>query len=128
MDDSGRQRKRRRRAKDEGAGKKNPSGDRPCNNDNLIAALNHKLRRQTLRRLNRSASPLSPTNLSDEMEVPVGNVSYHMGVLRKCGAVSMVDERPVRGAVEHFFVSEVADNPAVQAMLDETKAQDEGMP
>jgi DNA-binding transcriptional ArsR family regulator len=98
----------------------------PCDKHNLIVALNHKQRRQLLRILHRCDGPLSPGNLSDRLSVPLSNVSYHITVLKKCGAVALVNEQQGRGAVEHFYVSRVADHPAVRKMLEETEAGDEG--
>jgi hypothetical protein len=37
------------------------------------------------------------------MEEKLGNVSYHMHVLLKCGSVELVDRLPKRGAVEHIY-------------------------
>jgi DNA-binding transcriptional ArsR family regulator len=95
----------------------------PCKCD-LVAAINHKVRRRMLRLLNEAEDPLSPTMITDLLEMQLSNVSYHMNVLRKCDAVAVVEEKQVRGAVEHFYVSKVADNAAVEAMLEETEADD----
>jgi len=128
MADSGKKRKRGERPEDDRAkdGTKGSGGDDESGRYNLISALNHKMRRQMLRRLNRSEDPLSPAKLSEQMKVPLSNASYHMDVLRKCGATAVVDEQRVRGAVEHFHESQVVDHPGVRAMLDETEAGDEG--
>jgi DNA-binding transcriptional ArsR family regulator len=92
----------------------------------LINGLNHDLRRQLLRRLNGSSEePLSPVALSRELDKPLSHVSYHINVLKECGAVALVGEHQVRGAMRHLFVSKVADNAAVQAFLEETRAEDE---
>jgi hypothetical protein len=45
----------------------------------------------------------SPTELAKELEEDVGNVSYHVKQLVKMEAIELVSERPVRGAVEHFY-------------------------
>jgi DNA-binding transcriptional ArsR family regulator len=127
MADSGKKRKLDKHREDSKAkdGKKDPAGDDDSCRYNLISALNHKMRRQMLRRLDRSEDPLSPAKLSQQMDVPLTNASYHMDVLRKCGASVVVDEQRVRGAVEHFHESKVTDHPGVQAMLEETEAEDE---
>jgi DNA-binding transcriptional ArsR family regulator len=134
MADSGKGRRKRRtdrgKPKKPGRKRKPPKGrpqrDKPRANGRLILAANHTLRRRLLRILHGSKKPLSPTKLSEATGVPVTNVSYHMNVLRRCGAVEVVQETQVRGAVEHFYASKVDDNELVEAMLGKTEAEDEG--
>jgi len=45
----------------------------------------------------------SPKDLQLALGKPLGHVAYHVRELAKLGAVEVVDERPVRGAVEHFY-------------------------
>ncbi len=91
----------------------------------LIRALNHNLRRRILRQLNETEEPQSPVKLAKQLGVPLSNVSYHVGVLHRLGAIARVDQRPVRGAVEHFYVSSVKDNTPIQALLEGTRELDE---
>lgn len=114
---------RRRKA---GGGKRHLKRQQTHRKQNLVGALNHKLRRQMLRLLVRSSEPLSPVKVSRQLGVPLSNVSYHMDILRKSDAAAVVEERQVRGAMEHFYVSNIADSPGVQTMLDETEIEDEG--
>lgn len=46
---------------------------------------------------------LSPSELSQELQVSIKSVGYHVLELVKAGLLELVDERPVRGAVEHFY-------------------------
>ena len=46
---------------------------------------------------------LSPNDLSCELQVPLSNVNYHVTELYNTGLLELVDERPVRGATEHFY-------------------------
>lgn len=46
---------------------------------------------------------LSPNDLSCELQVPLSNVNYHVTELCKAELLELVDERPVRGATEHFY-------------------------
>jgi DNA-binding transcriptional ArsR family regulator len=46
---------------------------------------------------------LSPNDLSYELQVPLSNVNYHVTELFNAGLLELVDERPVRGATEHFY-------------------------
>jgi len=46
---------------------------------------------------------LSPKDLSLELRAPLSTVNYHVTELRTSGLVEVVDERQVRGAIEHFY-------------------------
>lgn len=46
---------------------------------------------------------LSPKDLSLELQAPLSTVNYHVTELRKCGLLEVVDEKQVRGAIEHFY-------------------------
>jgi DNA-binding transcriptional ArsR family regulator len=91
----------------------------------LIAALNHRTRRQMLRLLHADEEPLSPARMAERLDRSMSSISYHVCVLRGCRAIDLVGEQQVRGAIEHFYVSEVADNPTVLKVLEETEAEDE---
>ena len=41
--------------------------------------------------------------LSLELQAPLSTVNYHVTELRRSGLVEIVDERQVRGAIEHFY-------------------------
>src|SRR5215208_1981812 len=70
-------------------------------NSTLGAITAHPLRTQCLTILfERTASP---NELAQELGEEVGNVSYHVKQLLKMEAIELVRERPVRGAVEHFY-------------------------
>lgn len=45
----------------------------------------------------------SPVQVSKELQLEVGAVAYHVRTLASLGLVELVDERPVRGAVEHLY-------------------------
>ena len=45
----------------------------------------------------------SPSELADELDEPIGNVSYHMRTLADLGMVELVRTEPRRGAVEHYY-------------------------
>ena len=79
------------------------SNGRDSHND-LLAALGNPLRRQILRRM-RDVEMISPVQLAAELELPITNVAYHVRVLARCGAVSLVEKEPVRGAVKHLYRS-----------------------
>ena len=73
-----------------------------------LMALRHRLRRQILQVFDRSDQPISPREVSGKLEQPLSNVSYHVRVLADCDAINLVDTRPVRGSVQHFYRSDPA--------------------
>jgi DNA-binding transcriptional ArsR family regulator len=67
----------------------------------LVRALAHPLRARILRILGERVA--SPVEMSNDLDEPLGNVSYHVKVLREAEAVEEVRNEPRRGAVEHFY-------------------------
>ena len=45
----------------------------------------------------------SPVEIAQEIGKDVGHVGYHVRKLQQMNLIELVDERPVRGAVEHFY-------------------------
>lgn len=78
---------------------KNDRGDE--SEQQLVKALAHPLRVAILRQL--EEGPNSPNQISHRIDEKLGNVSYHMKVLRDLDCVELVDTRPRRGALEHFY-------------------------
>ena len=66
----------------------------------MVKAFAHPLRLEILRAL---GSQASPTELSRRLGAPLGSVSYHVRVLADIGALELVDQRPRRGAIEHYY-------------------------
>lgn len=71
----------------------------------MIFLLQHPLRRRLLGLYVESEEPLSPKELADYTKESLANVACHVRVLRDLGAVYLVDVRPVRGAVAHFYAA-----------------------
>jgi DNA-binding transcriptional ArsR family regulator len=69
----------------------------------LAMALSHPTRVRILMAMNTPARRMSPKHFSDEARVPISDVSYHFRRLQKLGFVTVVDEVPVRGAMQHFY-------------------------
>lgn len=46
---------------------------------------------------------LSPTELAEQVDVPLGVASYHMRMLRDRGLVELARTEPRRGALQHFY-------------------------
>ena len=70
--------------------------------NDLLAALRHPLRRQILRAM-ASEKAISPREVANAVQHPLSNVSYHVRVLADCAAVSLVGTRAVRGSMQHFY-------------------------
>ena len=90
--------------------------------------LDHVVRRRILRAIHNSATPMSPAQLADQTgplsEVALSTVAYHMTVLAKYQMVREKHAKSRRGALEHFFASEVAADPLVLSVLTQTEELD----
>ncbi|MGN6556755.1 MAG: ArsR/SmtB family transcription factor [Solirubrobacterales bacterium] len=78
----------------------------------MVKALNHPVRAKALTIL--SDRIASPKEISDEIDVPLSNVSYHVRVLDDLGLVEIMEEESVRGSVAHFYKAverPLIDNP-----------------
>jgi predicted transcriptional regulator len=81
--------------------------------------------RRILRAVHRAGEARSPNELAEDFKVPVGQISYHVKVLKECGALGLTDTRPAHGAVEHCYASTVEDNELVVEFLKAAQAEDE---
>jgi predicted ArsR family transcriptional regulator len=64
--------------------------------------MQHPLRAEAFR-LIRDRGPISPAEVARELEADVPSVSYHVRKLNEYDCVEEVENRPVRGVVEHFY-------------------------
>jgi DNA-binding transcriptional ArsR family regulator len=69
----------------------------------LAKALAHPLRTRVLAALDGRTA--SPSELADELEVPLGVLSYHVRRLTSLGFLKLVKRVPRRGAVEHYYTA-----------------------
>jgi DNA-binding transcriptional ArsR family regulator len=78
--------------------------DRNISDPKLAKALAHPLRVAILGILeDRTASP---SEIADELDASLGLVSYHVRVLSRFGLAKLVETRPRRGALEHYYRAE----------------------
>lgn len=100
----------------------------PPDTPELISALNHPLRRRILRAyLDDRFQVASSTQLATEMEMPLGNVAYHVKTLARLGVLELVSSQKVRGAEERFYVLSLADwAECVRGVLEACRKADEG--
>lgn len=67
----------------------------------LIKAIAHPLRHRILLALGEGVA--SPKAIAGALGEPLGRVSHHVRLLRRIGAIELVETRQRRGAVEHFY-------------------------
>ena len=76
----------------------------PVDWERLARATAHHLRVSILEILGIDGGRvLSPSDLSQELQIPLSNTNYHVTELHKSGLVELARERQVRGATEHFY-------------------------
>ncbi len=93
--------------------------------DDLIAAINHPVRRRILRAFD-GKEAISPVELAERLDVALTTVSYHVRILAGYRALKLVRTKPARGAVEHFYRSMVEAEWALVA-LQASKRADGGL-
>lgn len=80
------------------AGKKSTGAE-----EALLFLLRHPLRRRLLRLCVEAKEKRSPKELTIPVNRDLSVVGYHVRVLAEHGAVKLVETKPRRGAVEHFY-------------------------
>jgi DNA-binding transcriptional ArsR family regulator len=80
--------------------------------ERVVKSLGHPLRQRILHVLSEGVS--SPNQIAQRLGEPLGNVSYHVKILLANDAIELVDTRPVRGAIEHFY------RATMRPLLDDT--------
>ena len=87
-----------------GNGKRPSTRSIPVNWERLARATAHPLRISILEILGIDGGRvLSPSDLSQELQIPLSNTNYHVTELAKAGLIVLVRQRAVRGATEHFY-------------------------
>jgi DNA-binding transcriptional ArsR family regulator len=71
------------------------------NDPRLVKALAHPLRVSILSALEHRVA--SPSELAEELDVPLPNLSYHIRMLVQLDMLKLVKTRPRRGAIEHYY-------------------------
>lgn len=67
----------------------------------IAKSVSHPIRIGIMRILRERTA--SPSELAEALGEGVSHVSYHVSELCKYGAVELVDTKPSRGAIEHFY-------------------------
>ncbi len=88
--------------------------------NDLLVALRHPLRRDILRAME-DEEAISPREIAATLRQPLSNVSYHVRVLAECAAVALVDTKPVRGSMQHFYRASIEAPWALEVLGMDTK-------
>lgn len=72
----------------------------------VVKALAHPLRVRILAVLEERTA--SPSEIAEELDAPLGNVSYHVRQLAALGFAKLVKRTPRRGAIEHHYRAELS--------------------
>jgi predicted ArsR family transcriptional regulator len=76
----------------------------PVDWEHLARATAHPLRISILEILGMDGGrTLSPSELSQELQIPLSNTNYHVTELAKSKLIELARQRQVRGATEHFY-------------------------
>jgi predicted ArsR family transcriptional regulator len=86
------------------AGNGNGRGSLPVDWEHLARATAHPLRISIMEILGMDGGrTLSPSELSQELQIPLSNTNYHVTELAKAGLIELARQNQVRGATEHFY-------------------------
>jgi predicted ArsR family transcriptional regulator len=76
----------------------------PVDWERLARSTAHPLRISILEILGMDGGrTLSPSELSQELQIPLSNTNYHVTELAKAKLIDLAHQRQVRGATEHFY-------------------------
>jgi DNA-binding transcriptional ArsR family regulator len=82
----------------------NGSTPLPLDWEHLARSTAHPLRISILEILGMDGGrTLSPSELSQELQIPLSNTNYHVTELAKAELIELASQRQVRGATEHFY-------------------------
>lgn len=91
----------------------------------LVNALNHAVRREMLRLLNKPGAAMTATELSRWIRASPKSLPHHLQVLKAVNAVEIHCERtPVRGSKEKVYASLVSTHARACQILIDTKEED----
>jgi hypothetical protein len=76
----------------------------PVDWEHLARSTAHPLRISILEILGMDGGrTLSPSDLCQELQIPLSNTNYHVTELAKAKLIQLTGQRQVRGATEHFY-------------------------
>lgn len=68
----------------------------------VFKCLGHPLRVRILGEL-RGRAVAGPSDLAAELDEELGNIAYHISILRSAGCVELAETQQKRGAIAHFY-------------------------
>ncbi len=89
-------------------------GARQRGDADLVRALDHRVRRETMRLLNASEIPLSTHEIAEGVGQTLARTCHHIEVLRRRGLVALV---AADANIETFYASRIKDQAAVTIFL-----------
>lgn len=91
----------------------------------LIKAVNHPIRRQILRTFG-DGKPRSAKDITEDVRVSLGAISYHLNVLKKWGVVTPLKSELRRGTLKRICAPNLKGvDPYVTSILLATEEQDD---
>jgi DNA-binding transcriptional ArsR family regulator len=60
---------------------------------------------------------MSPNQIADQLGITLGTAAYHVRTMEKMGAIRLVNEKRVRGAIEHFYMMRKPAREPIKAAL-----------
>jgi DNA-binding transcriptional ArsR family regulator len=97
-------------------------------NTELLIALQNPKRRVILREVRKYPDGVSPSELAVHVGEPLSNTGYHCRVLRDSGAIALVEQKAVRGAIKSYYRFALADSWALAMLSQEEGAADDSAP
>lgn len=107
-------------------------------NHDALKGATHPIRARFLEILAEATEALSPTELSLQVDCPIGLGAYHVRMLHQYGLVTLERTEPRRGALQHFYAITAAgrvscgaiaaagdDGDAIQGVITAARALDQ---
>jgi DNA-binding transcriptional ArsR family regulator len=91
-------------------------GARQRRDDDLVRALDHRLRRRIMLLLHASETPLDTSEIAVSLDEKLGRASHHIEVLRRRGLIVLVG---LAGNGEGIYESRVKDRATVAIFLEQ---------
>jgi DNA-binding transcriptional ArsR family regulator len=90
-----------------------------------LDALDHPVRREVLRTLNRKVRPRTITEIGSELPgFPLSQLSYHLHVLRRSGTIAAESSAISAGHTGARYASDVCEDGSIRAVLRATEQWD----
>jgi DNA-binding transcriptional ArsR family regulator len=92
-------------------------------NSELLRVLAHPLRRILLREVEKHPAGISPSELAQQLGESINDCAYHCRVLRDSGAIELVRQAHVRGALKNIYRFSLTDPWAIETLRRDEKPE-----